>query len=401
MMGRRHAAIFSAAVVGFSGYLYCAPQDSKVRLFAWGSSHYGQLGMGDSTFSGQGLPAEIKSLVEMGGSEPLQMSAGGQNVALLTRTGEVYTWGKGTDKVLGIGDRGSAVYPQLVDSLLGKEITQVAASSTHVLALGENGDVFSWGKRALGRDGEGLLPDRVIGLPDSIVSVAAGKNHSLAITEAGQLFAWGSGASGALGFDSDEEEDRPVLVTELADHVITEVAAGDDFSLLLTDDGKVLSCGSNAYGQLGQGASIRSSCIAKPLRALAPHKVVGIAAGFNHAACVTMDGHAFTWGMGSDGQIGNGLRILHNYTPYQVSDLESISRVSCGGGHTAAITSEGKLYIWGRGHDGQLGGADQLEAGGACRMTPRLVHYFVNSNLCVMDACLGGDFSMAIAKSRE
>ena len=93
--------------------------------------------------------------------------------------------------------------------------------------------------------------------------------------------------------------------------------------------------------------------------------------------------------MGQDGQIGNGGTNVHNKTPQKVEVrvrahlpiliaffpwLPSLSvfqgvlgkhkvvQVSCGNGHTSALTSDGYLFIWGRGRDGQIGRADKLES---------------------------------------
>jgi len=58
-----------------------------------------------------------------------------------------------------------------------------------------------------------------------------------------------------------------------------------------------------------------------------------------------------------------------------VKALEGIEVVDidCGGGHTAAITSSGELYLWGRGRDGQLGREGHIESIAAARTTPILV----------------------------
>ena len=35
-----------------------------------------------------------------------------------------------------------------------------------------------------------------------------------------------------------------------------------------------------------------------------------------------------------------------------------LRQISCGGAHTAALTDDGQLYVWGRGNEGQLGLGD-------------------------------------------
>jgi alpha-tubulin suppressor-like RCC1 family protein len=61
-------------------------------------------------------------------------------------------------------------------------------------------------------------------------------------------------------------------------------------------------------------------------------------------------------GSGEEGVIGNG-KLEHVHTPCQLRSLEGIgiNVVECGAFHTLALTTDGKLYIWGRGDGGQLG----------------------------------------------
>jgi hypothetical protein len=277
----------------------------------------------------------------------------------------------------------------------------VAASSTHVLAVNDKGQVFSWGNKALGRSGSDLLPALVEGLPEGVVRVAAGKNHSLALTAQGQVFSWGEGKEGALGLGSNMREDRPRLVTAVVE-AVSDIAAGAGFSLLLGRSGCVYSCGSSDYGQTAQGTgAVRYLREPEAIRALGSSRVVSVAAGEYHAACATEDGHVFSWGMGADGQMGDGLKTLANQTPVLVQALagHKIRSVACGGGHTAALTEAGELYMWGRGRDGQLGLADHLESVAAYRSSPRLLDFFRTRKLKVKQVSLGSDFSLAIAQS--
>lgn len=67
------------------------------------------------------------------------------------------------------------------------------------------------------------------------------------------MFAWGSTIHGELGFGGIEDEHilAPRLVEWSGSNTVKEAACGTSHSLLLTNDGKVYSCGNNDYGQLG------------------------------------------------------------------------------------------------------------------------------------------------------
>ena len=54
---------------------------------------------------------------------------------------DLYTWGSGTRGMLGHKDEDREKLPRVVESLLGRDVTMVACSSSHTLALsGELGN---------------------------------------------------------------------------------------------------------------------------------------------------------------------------------------------------------------------------------------------------------------------
>ncbi len=90
--------------------------------------------------------------------------------------------------------------------------------------------------------------------------------------------------------------------------------------------------------------------------------VTDISCGEEHAAFLTSEGHVYTWGYGHDGQLGHGTKT-HLSVPQKIEDIKfRAKKVVCGGGHTAVIGEQGDLYLFGRGRDGQLGKGDVLES---------------------------------------
>lgn len=70
------------------------------------------------------------------------------------------------------------------------------------------------------------------------------------------VFTWGLGESGALGLEqhliSNFDPPLPTPVTSI-NCQIKQVACGVDFTLMLSMEGLVYSCGSGAFGKLGHG----------------------------------------------------------------------------------------------------------------------------------------------------
>ena len=83
------------------------------------------------------------------------------------------------------------------------------------------------------------------------------------------------------------------------------VSCGDSFSMFVSDNGLLLSCGSGQYGCLGQGD--RSDGLKpKLIESLLQEDVIHVSCGPHHVAAVCSAGGVFTWGKNSAGQLGLG-----------------------------------------------------------------------------------------------
>lgn len=63
---------------------------------------------------------------------------------------------------------------------------------------------------------------------------------------------------------------------------------------------------------------------------------------------------------------------------------KEIIEIACGGAHSAAITSHGELYTWGKGRYGRLGHGDSED-----QLKPKLVcTFFLLDDLCIFSHTL-------------
>jgi alpha-tubulin suppressor-like RCC1 family protein len=92
----------------------------------------------------------------------------------------------------------------------------------------------------------------------------------------------------------------------------TPIAAGDDHSLAIREDGTLWAWGQNRYGQLGDGTTINRH---KPVQVLTD--VVSVAAGVRHSLAIKRDGTLWAWGQNRYGQLGDGTTI-NRHKPVQV-----------------------------------------------------------------------------------
>ena len=136
---------------------------------------------------------------------------------------------------------------------------------------------------------------------------------------------------------------------------IVQVAAGGTHTAAVTKDGDLYMWGRNYYGQLGVYSNADSKIPIKVNNSSStlPEKSVKyIALGYYHSAAITKDGSLYMWGYNRSGQLGDGT-TTDRYTPVKIMD--NVASVSLGGNHSAAITKDSNLYMWGGNGSGQLG----------------------------------------------
>jgi alpha-tubulin suppressor-like RCC1 family protein len=281
--------------------------------------------------------------------------------SLVTTAGEVSSFGTG---MLGHGDSHEIeVLPRLVEALSHVVVVQVVASSYHCMVLTSEGLVWTWGPGDCGMLGHGntdgqLVPKRVGGLTN-MTDIAAGFWHSLAVREGGAVYTWGCNDNGQLGLGDHGAGTNRLVPTEVQGvNGVVNVAAGFYHSLALDRDGTVMACGNNGQGQLGLGDTVRRDTFT-----VVPSlsDVVDIDAGDDHTIAVTCEGEVWTWGKGP--ATGHGVSDDETHlVPTKVNgggiEEATVVQVAAGTYHSMALTATGGLYSWGKGTNGQLGHGD-------------------------------------------
>jgi alpha-tubulin suppressor-like RCC1 family protein len=290
-----------------------------------------------------------------------KMISGGDNHSLVTsgKIGEAWSFGHGRYGQLGHGGEENEAVPRLIEALSGVAVKHVAAGEYHSMVLTRDGDVFTWGWGRFGELGHGntdqqLVPKRVEGLTN-VTDIASGGRHSLAVGGGGAVYTWGYNYRGQLGLgDHGDGTDRDVP-TEVpgVNEVVT--VAGSYHSFALSRDGTVMVCGCNTEGQQGLGDTDDRDTftVVAGLRG-----VVDIDAGVDHTIAVTAEGGLYAWGkgraMGHGGDGDTQYLVPTKVTGGGIGEA-AVVQVAAGFWHTMALTASGELYAWGRGDHGQLG----------------------------------------------
>ncbi len=107
----------------------------------------------------------------------IDFAAGDNNIALLLDDGTVHV----------IGDRGTEFAMNIPESISSDivKIAEITATNRNVLALDENGKLYTWGSS---QDGLNVIPE----IQDGVVSIASGYRNFVALTENSEVIIWGN-----------------------------------------------------------------------------------------------------------------------------------------------------------------------------------------------------------------
>jgi alpha-tubulin suppressor-like RCC1 family protein len=324
-------------------------------LTAWGSNAFGELGVGSGPESCGSLACSSRPVSVSGLSEVTAIAAGGYHSLALLRNGTVMAWGEDLRGQLG---------PETAPETCGEGATPCSRKPIPVPGL------------------------------SNVVAIAGGYRHSLALLSNGTVMAWGENTTGELGNGTTTDSSTPVEVKGLTG--VLAVAAGYAESMALLSNGTVMAWGGNGHGQLGQEEHPPSGpeacgpesepCSTTPLAVKGLSGVKSISDGYWNAAAVLTNGKVMTWGNNATGELGIGTTAGPetcpfpsqpcSSTPVAVSGLSGISEVSTSKDtEVLALREDGRVMAWGVGSGGQLGngvfhGREKCKSNYYCSTTP-------------------------------
>ncbi|KAL1301168.1 hypothetical protein HN51_045809 [Arachis hypogaea] len=345
---------------------------SENVVCSWGRGEDGQLGHGDS--EDRLLPTQLSAL---DGQEITSIICGADHTIAYSKSqGEVYSWGWGDFGRLGHGNSSDLFIPHPITALRGHKIKQIACGDSHCLAVTMEGEVQSWGRNQNGQLGLGTTEDSLVpqkiqtfqGVP--IKMVAAGAEHSVAITEDGELYGWGWGRYGNLGLGDRNDRLIPEKVSDadLQSEKMIMVACGWRHTICVASSGGLYTYGWSKYGQLGHGDN-EDHLVPHKLQSMSDMTIYQVSGGWRHSMALTCSGILYGWGWNKFGQVGVGDNA-DRCSPVQVKfpEDQKVIQISCGWRHTIAVTERQNVYSWGRGTNGQLGHGETVD-----RNSPKII----------------------------
>ena len=221
-----------------------------------------------------------------------------------------------------------------------------------IFASGNN----EYGQLGLGDESKKNTFTEVPPLPDNKVAkqVAAGINHTMILTEDGTVFACGNNFLGQLGLNNNIQHTFTVVPFPKGT-VVKQVVCGDEISMILTEDGKVFTCGKNIYGQLGLGDDEVRKTFNEVTSLPQGTVVIQMVAGREHTMILAENGTVFACGCNDYGQLGlSGDYKLNTFNAINLGN-KKVKQVVAGSDHTIILTKENTVFACGNNTYGQLG----------------------------------------------
>lgn len=201
-----------------------------------------------------------------------------------------------------------------------------------------------------------------------VLWLSSGFEHMAACSTSGKVFTWGYGASGCLGHGDKSNLLTPTLIQDLQNTNIVYIECGGYHNAVLDENGEVWVWG---RGDVNQLAINLLNLIKDNVGFVALHpmkltefkkhgiKIRGLACGEAHTLLLDSEGTVYSFGWGDDGQLGvdevdTELSLIKNVNV--VAGLPSrVVKVAAGAVFSACISEGGQVYVWGNGDQGQLG----------------------------------------------
>ena len=190
-------------------------------------------------------------------------------------------------------------------------VAEVGSSNSTQYALLTDGTLWAWGEGGDGELGNGSTRNsfdtavqvrfppgvRIASIPTDAMPYDTG----LAVDTHGNAWGWGLNHGGSLCLGNAQPHDVPVRLPLTG---VTALAGADGHAIYDTN-GRVVSCGDNEYGVLGNGTE-HSSDSPVPVTGLGGQPVKAVVSAWNNAGALLANGEYLDWGYDTQGQLATG-----------------------------------------------------------------------------------------------
>ena len=383
---RNQEGAITVPVVG-QGYGNTITLKEDGTVWATGKNDYGQLGVGDTTNRNTSVQVKIDENTYL--ENVIKIDVTDNTTIALTKTGEVYAWGKNEFGELGLGDRTYRSYATRVKGIDGngylENIIDVANGDENSYAIDKNGNVYGWGDGNYHQIDDTTTsrttPTQMSDCTDAI-SVSAGDCFMAFIQANSNSCVRGYNRYGQRG--NGTTADTPTG-TCIVGNDINKICAGNDSTLIIKEDGTVWTSGRNQYGELGVGDTSNRTTYTK--LTLEDGTEIKAKYGELNSSITTIlgkDGKVYTTGYNRYGQLSNGtttnslkLKPMLNEDGTEVTDaiLIKTGEMSDTDRNTGIVRKDGTVWVSGDNTYGQIGNSGNTSATYLSKMGDGFLNY--------------------------
>ena len=271
----------------------------------------------------------------------------------------LWMWGRGNEGSTAHGNTTDYSSPVQVGSLT--DWLQVTGRKHGGHAVKSDGTLWGWGKGTAGANGDGSTTDRYSPVQiGSLTTWSQAGDDALQYSAAAvktdyTLWSWGKNNVGQLGHGGTTDISSPVQVGSLTNW--KEVRFGDKFMAAIKTDGTLWTWGENASGRLGHGDTGENYSSPVQVGSLTNWASLPDHGGSEHGGAIKTDGTLWLWGAGGEGELGQG-NTTSTSSPVQVGSATNWTQLSLGPNGTLALTTAGTLWACGSGYGGWQGQDD-------------------------------------------
>ena len=265
---------------------------------------------------------------------PVRVAAGYGNSFIITKTGNLWSFGLSLFGTLGHGDEETWQIPRQVMSLEQVRVRKVASGKNHVVCLTYEGKLYTWGRNHKGQLGRGFFsraevkPDLAVEINTDdccVEHVSCGQYHTVAVVKmrrrdnsvADYCYGWGDQSQDQLSYCDPKFSHTPkhlrwvTKIIEKHNYKIKELACGGYHNMVLLEPaGRILVWGGGEYGQLGSGYGWNDP---EPTFVPNLNAIFSVSAGLRTSFALGQVGGisggipiVYAWGDNSSGQLGLG-----------------------------------------------------------------------------------------------
>jgi len=328
------------------------------QLWIWGNDSWssGSLGLGDRT--SRSSPIQIPgdwalddSIFASGNKISMQEKG---TIGAIKDDGTLWGWGANNKGWLGQNNTTQYSSPVQVPGTTWKTMSLAGTNSETAHAIKTDGTLWGWGDNDNGQLAVGSKTEysSPVQIPGTTWKAAISGGHKfMGFKTDGTLWVCGRNTDGQLGLNNKTDYQSPVQIpgTTWGESFACQDATG----AAIKTDGTLWTWGDNASGGLGHNNTTEYS---SPKQVGSDTTWSKIGSGIQNCMLgLKTDGTLWAWGDNDQGQLGVNSRTFYS-SPIQIGSDTTWDNVEITMGyHAVAHKTDGTLWNWGAGANGQLG----------------------------------------------